>query len=280
METSFTYEFYNAGLRIEELMKFSVSDSAQGKGGYSADDRHGVGSWPMVAPEKDWFIVPAELESGLETVRVNFRRDIMLRHGEKGVVVLDPRHDPAKEDPDKPLSTYPIAPTRELAIERAEKLWEEYTLAVIERHLSDCDMALAAGGRPMKAKGFTKYCFKLHGKVDPGDTYTHAANVAQPGMSADVQAVLSSMQSQQQMMNAILLAVLSGTKPDPALLEALTKPATVPSVPTGNGKPVTSGIATGQIAKPIGDRPDGWDKAKGNTRGKAERNADAEKALA
>ena len=280
MEPGFGYRFYNAGKRISEHLRFSISESSQGKGGYTPGDQQGTGFWPLDAPEKGWFFVPAEMESGNETVRVNFRNDIQAKFGERGVVLLDPRWDVKKEDPDKEVSQYPVAPTEEAVIERAEKIWNLYTLAVIERHLQDSDQALAAGGRPRKATGFTKFCFKLHGKIDPGDTFAHTENLPKPGgVSGDVAAVLAAMQAQQASTNSILLAIASGQKLDPEMLKALMAPPVHQTFGEVSGKPVTSGIATGKINKPVADQADGWEKSTAAPKGKGERAKEAVGAL-
>lgn len=260
----FGYRFYNAGKRINEVLRFSISESSGGKGGYSANDMQGVGYWAIDAPEKSWVFVPAEIQSGTETVRVNFKQDVITKFGQHGVVLLDERHKAENEDPEKPLQ--PIAATEEAVIARAEEIWKLYTLTVIERHLSDCDQALAAGGRPRKAVGFTKFCFKLHGKIDPGDTYAHTENV--PRQDAGIQAQLS-------MLTGLFMALASGQKIDPDTLKGLM-------TPTGatEGTVVTSGIATGKITKPIDTtRADGWDKSTVTGKGKSERSKEAVSAL-
>lgn len=257
MEQGFGFRFYNAGKRISELIKFSTTDSALGQ----AEHGDGISNWPLEAPEKSWFFVPNEVDCGTERIRVTFKDDIRSKFGARGVVLLDPRHDASTEDPERDIT--PVAATEEAVVERAEQLWHLYTLGVIERHLHDSDQALAAGGRPRKASGFTKFCFKLHDKIDPGDTYAHTENVSKGGVSGDVAAVLTAMQQQQANTTAILLAIASGQKLDPEMLKALMTPPT-PAPVIETGKPVTSGIATGTISKPIGDKPDGWAKGVGN----------------
>lgn len=244
MEQGFGFRFYNAGKRISEMLRFSTTDSSLGQ----AEHGDGISYWALDAPEKGWFFVPAEISGGTETIRVTFKDDIQRKFGHMGVVLLDPRHDIASEDPERDLQA--VAAEEDAVIERAEKLWNSYTLSVIERHLSDCDQALASGGRPRKASGFTKYCFKLHGKIDPGDTYAHTANVA---ASAD-----SGVQSQISTLTTLVVALLSGQKLEPEALKAL-----IPQAPAEGGRPVTSGIATGKISKPI-ENADGWVKGTGN----------------
>src|SRR6266702_2535523 len=179
METGFGFKFYNAGKRISELFRFSTTDTSAGQ----AEHGDGTSFWALDAPEKGWFFVPAEISAGSETIRVNFAEDIKRKFGHMGVVLLDARHSRANEDPDKELQTYARAASEAEVIVRAEELWQQYTLSVISSHLSDCDQALSSGGRPRKASGFTKYCFKLHGKIDSGDTFAHAASVPAGGVS-------------------------------------------------------------------------------------------------
>jgi hypothetical protein len=254
MEQGFGYRFYNAGKRISEMIKFSTTNSALGQ----AEHGDGISSWPLEAPEKGWFFVPAEVDCGTETIRVTFKDDIRRKFGYMGVVLLDARHNSGNEDPEKDLQA--VASSEEAVIARAEKLWELYTLGVIEKHLADCDQALASGGRPRKASGFTKYCFKMHGKIDPGDTYAHTADV-KPGND--------------QLLGALTLALIAmakGEKIDTAMLEKAATPS------GASGKPVTSGIATGEIKKPI-TGGDGWEKAKDVPKGKSDRGKEAAAAL-
>lgn len=249
MENRFGFRFYNAGKRISEMIKFSTTDSAAGQ----AEHGDGISSWPLDAPEKEWFFVPLEVKCGNETVRVNFKDDIKTKFGHRGVVLLDPYYDAANEDPEEDKTKYAVAATEEAAVARAEEIWNSYLLVVIERHLSDCDQALSAGGRPRKASGFTKYAFKTLGKVDPGDTYAHTENVKLAGDGGAVQAQLATL-------TALLLALASGQKLEPEAIKALLN-----ITPAGetSGKPVTSGIATGKISKPI-EGSDGWVKGEGN----------------
>lgn len=247
MEQGFGFRFYNAGKRISELIKFSTTDSALGQ----AEHGDGISNWPLEAPEKSWFFVPNEVTCGTEIVRVTFKEDVLRKFGSRGVVLLDPQYDASNEDPEKDLTA--VAATEEAVVERAEQLWHLYTLGVIERHLHDSDQALAAGGRPRKASGFTKFCFKLHDKIDPGDTYAHTENVAKANDSG--------LQSQLSTLTALVIALASGQKLEPEALKALLNVTPAADV---SGKPVTSGIATGTISKPIGDKPDGWAKGVGN----------------
>lgn len=258
-QSGFRYEFYNAGLRHQELMRFSISSSSLG---FNADgnDSHSVGFWSLDAPKQDFFTVPAEIASGNEVLRVNFADDIKRKFGKMGMVLIDSNWDPKEEDPDKEASEYPIAPTKLLAVERGDEIWKLHLRRIVEGHLADCQNAMAAGGAPRAASGFTKKAFSLLGIADPGEQYF--AGLKEAGKTAaggQVNEVLLQMQAQNQAMLGIVLAIAAGQKIDPELLKALApKPG---AVPLGT---VVSGIGTGEIKKPVGE----FDPAKAGLDGK------------
>jgi len=248
MLSDFRYEFYNAGHRIVEMMRFSISASSAG---FNADgnDTHSVGFWPLDAPKEGFFSVPADIRSGNETMRVGFADDIKRRFGRMGVVLVDSKWDPAQEDPDKEASEYPVAPDRDSAVTRGEAIWQLHLRKIVEGHLADCQNAMAAGGAPRAASGFTKRAFKLLGVADPGEQYFAGLKEAgKTAASSDTNNILLQMQMQQQSMMAIVLAMASGQQIDPELLKALVMPAG--KAPVGA---VTSAIATGEIRKPVGE---------------------------
>ncbi len=260
-QSGFYYEFYNAGVRHQELMPFSISATSAG---FNADgnDPHSIGHWSLDAPPEGFFRVPAEIQSGNEMLRVNFAEDIKRKFGKLGMVLIDSKWDPDQEDPDKELSEYPIAPTRELAVKRAEAIWQLHLRRIVEAHLSDCQNAMAAGGAPRAASGFTKKAFKLLGIADPGEQYfaglKEAGKNAAVTASGETNTLLLEMQRQNQAMMSIILAVATGQKIDPELLKALMAPA------AKGPAAVTSGIATGEIKKPVGE----FDPAKAGLDGK------------
>jgi hypothetical protein len=274
----FYYEFYNAGDRIDEHMRFSISASSAG---FNSDDNslQSCGFWRLDAPKESFFKVPAEISSGQEVMRVNFADDIKRRFGTRGVVLIDKKWNPENEDPDTELSQYPMAPTREAAIERGNALWQIYIRKIVEGHLADCQNAMAAGGAPRAASGFTKRAFKLLGVADPGEQYFQGLKEAgKHAASNETSALLLQIQQQNQAMMAVVLAVASGQKIDPDLLKALV---TVPAAKIPLGQP-TSFVATGEVKKPIGEfsaAKAGLDVYDRKTQGRKERAQAAEKEL-
>lgn len=260
MLTDFRYEFYNAGERIDEMMRFSISSSSAGFNA-EGNDSQSVGFWHLNAPAESFFTVPAEMTSGNEVVRVNFATDIKQRLGRQGVVLVDPKWDPAVEDPDEELTKYPVAPNRDLARKRGAEIWQLHLETIVKAHLGDCENAMAAGGTPRAARGFTKKCFKMLGVADPGEAYfkglKHGARPAGNGDASN--SVVLEIQRQNQAMMGIMLAIASGQKIDPEMLKAL-----MPAPGAAPAGPVMSGIATGEITKPMGE----FDPAKAGLDGK------------
>jgi hypothetical protein len=245
------YRFYNAGKKIDEQWLFSISPSSPGfNPGISGTDTHSLGKYPFIAPERSWFFVPSELASGTEIVRVNYPEDAKRKYGKRGIVMLDPRWDPAKEDPDKALESYPLAPTEDLVIERAETLWNLYLEAICSAHLDDVQNAMAQGNRPRAASGFTIHALKLKGYRDPAAEYLQGMregrnNLApQGGSSPEILGLVRSMQQQNQLMMSVMMALASGQKIDPELLKAFQSqemPAPKPPNPSGE-VPVNAGM--------------------------------------
>lgn len=260
--------FYNAGDRIDETWRFS-----QPEGG----DPHFLGYWPFTASKEAWFDVPTEMELQNTTISVQFVKDIKQKFGPRGVVMLDPRWDPTKEDPDGELWKYPLAPTEELVIKRAKDLWQMFLRKVVEAHLADCQSALAAGGSPRSGRGFTARALKLLNVGDPGEQYFMNLQKAPQGnghggVSDDVKAILTSQGQMMQTLTTLIVAQASGEKLDAETIKKLLVPVQTPQT-------LTSGVATGKITKPIEDKPDGLEAYDRKVKPKNERNKAAVAAL-
>jgi hypothetical protein len=261
--------FYNAGYRISEVFAFSLPDGA---------DIHVVGRWAFDVAKESWVDVPIQINVGAQELQVNFWKDVRTRFGARGVVLVDPSWDPAKEDPEGPLEKYAIAPTEELAIERGNALWLRYTRAIVDQHLSDCQNARGAGNSPRAAVGFTKHCLKIHGIEDPADRYFDDLKRGKVGgMSDDMKGVVLQMQQQNSALLAVVMAMATGQKVDPELLKAVVPPATA-QPPAAS----TSFVATGEIKKPLGEfdpKKAGLDGTPTKAAGKGARTAAATKEL-
>jgi hypothetical protein len=216
--------FYNAGDKIDEMFPFSLPDGA---------DIHVIGRWTFQAPKESWISVPSELTVGSNMIHVDFAADVKRRFGKRGVVLLDPRHDPAVEDPDKPLEQYAIAPTEELVIERAEQLWSNYIEEMCRAHFEDVQNAMSSGGAPRKARGFTVHALKLKGYRDPAEDYFMGMKdgKAPQGTSPELVAMFQQQFQQNQTLMAIVLAMATGQKVDPELLKAVVPVPGTPQVP-------------------------------------------------
>lgn len=257
--------FYNAGHRIDETFAFSHPEGG---------DIHFIGRWPLQAPKEGWFDVPTELELQNTTISVQFVRDIKQKFGPRGVVMLDPRWDPAKEDPEAELWKYPFAPTGDLVIARADALWKLYLRKVVAAHLADSESARAAGGAPRSATGFTKNALKMLNIQDPGEEYFLSLQKgvgSNAGVSDDVKAILASQGTMMQTMMALMLQLASGKPLDPEAIKAAMTPVQTPET-------LTSGVMTGK-PKPIENRPDGLEAYDRKVKPKKERNEAAVAAL-
>lgn len=229
------HRFYNAGSKIDEVFPFSLPEGA---------DIHVIGRWNLLAPKEGWFEVPRELMVRDLTIAVQFAQDVKRRFGNRGVVLLDPAYDPSKEDEDKPLESYPVAPTEDLVIERAEKLWDNYLEKICQSHLEDVQNAMSSGGAPRGARGFTVHALKLKGYRDPAQDYFLGMKEGQQGkapagMSAEFTGMMAQMAKQNSLTMSIVLALATGQKIDPELLKQAIAPDVGQPLPPSNGKAAT-----------------------------------------
>ncbi|HLW79112.1 MAG TPA: hypothetical protein VKU44_05875 [Terriglobia bacterium] len=235
--------FYNAGDRIDEVFLFSLPDGPDG---------HVIGHWNFHALKESFLEVPDTIMAQHQEIHVTFAQDIARRFGVRGLVLIDPRHKPGDEDPEKDPPA--IAPTDELAIERGRELWKSYTLSIVQNHLNDCESARAAGGAPRAAMGFTRRCLKLNGVTDPAQQYLDALREGRnPAVASDaVMTAVASMQASQNQMMALVLAIASGQKIEPELVRQLMpQPAPGGTIPQSGTAPQPSGVATGKTAKHV-----------------------------
>lgn len=270
--------FYNAGSKIDEFWSFSISPTAAG---FNTDDNqgaHSIGKWNLIAPERGWFLVPLEIVSGNETMRVNFPEDLKRKFGARGIVMLDPRHNPAKEDPEKPLEQFAMAPTEELVIERAEALWDQYLERICSAHFEDVQNAMAGGNRPRAASGFTVRALKLKGYRDPAADFLQGMRegknaIGQAATSPEMVGIVRAMQEQNKLLTTLVMAVASGQKVDPELLKSALAPSEGPAPqpshapmepPINAGTIDVDGIPHSGLEARINRREDGWVKGEGN----------------
>lgn len=273
------YRFYNAGKKIDEQWPFSISPTSAGFNPEDGQGAHSIGKFNFVAPKEGWTFVPTEIQSGNETLRVNFADDLKRKYGPRGVVMLDPRWDPAKEDPDKDLGSYPMAPTEELVIERAQTLWGLFLDRICSNHFEDVQNAMAQGSRPRAASGFTIHALKLRGFRDPAAEFLQGlkegrqGSAPQAGTSPEMLGVLRGIQEQNKLMMTLILSVASGQKVDPELLKSVMTPSdtAVPpkapapvEVPINAGVIEVDGVAKSSLNARINNREDGYVRGEGN----------------
>jgi hypothetical protein len=262
--------FYNAGDRIEEVLMFSIPNG---------QDVHCIARWPLRAPKDDFFDVPTELEFATtgESISVQFQRDITRKFGARGVIKIDPSYKPEKEEAEEPVTKYPFARNEREAVLRGREIWLVYLRTVVEGHLADCEAARAAGGAPKSARGFTKKALQELNIQDPGEQYFRSLQHGGAGEQAALDPAIAMLQAQNKMMMDLFMAVLAGKQIDP---DALKKLAATPNAVGVNeeGHPVTSGVATGEIKKPI-ENDHGYETLTKGARNRGDRAKDAEKQL-
>ena len=275
------FRFYNAGNKIDEQWSFSISPTSAGFNPEDGNGAHSIGKFLFIAPKRGWFFIPVEIQSGNETIRVNFPEDCRRKYGARGVVMLDANYKAENEDPDKPIETYPIAPTEELVIQRAEALWDLFLEKICSAHFDDVQNAMSLGNRPRAASGFTVHALKEKGYRDPAAEYLQGmregrnGNSPQNGTSPELLGMVRAMQEQSRVMMSVVLAVATGQKVDPELLKAVVGPGDTtaprpqaPAVlepPINAGKvEVVDGAPTSSLNARIANREDGYIRGEGN----------------
>jgi len=288
------YRFYNGGEKIDEQWPFSISPTSAGFNPEDGQGAHSIGKFNFIAPKRSWLFVPSEIQSGNEILRVNFPEDTRRKYGRRGIVMLDPRHDPATEDPDKPLETYPLAPTEDLVIERAGILWDLFLDGICSAHFEDVQNAMSQGNRPRAASGFTIHALKLKGYRDPAAEYLQGMregrNGSSPsqGTSPELLGMVRAMQEQNQLMMSVVLAIATGQKVDPELLKAVAnrgnggpkpEPPKPPVVPENAGVMEVDGTPKTSLEERISRREVGYETAQARVGGRQERAKAAVKEL-
>lgn len=265
--------FYNGGEKFEASLTYSIPNPN--------GDAHSVGRMILTFPKEDFVDVIDEVDPGpgFETIATRFSADLLRNYGKRGLVQVDPRHDPGKEDPERELVAK--APNDAAAIERGAKLWHEYTFAIVQAHLADCDAARSAGGAPRYASGFTKHCLRLHKITDPADRYMDS--LKEGAAPAQNDALIATLQQQMAQTNALvktlLITLASGKKLDAKAIKMLLGDTPQASGDAPAGKPIISGVVTGKVnAKPPKDN--GLEHLKTPVKGKEERAKQAAAAVA
>jgi hypothetical protein len=235
--------FFNAGDKISEVLPYTIP---------TGQDVHCIARWTLTAPKEDFFLVPTEvtIQSTGETLAVQFARDITFKFGTRGVIRIKPDYNAELEDPEKGVEHYPFARNEDEALVRGREIWNVYLRKIIEAHLNDCESARAAGGAPRSAQGFTKRALKLLNIQDPGEQYFRALQNGGAGETRQGDPAIAALQAQNQMMMSLFMQLLQGKQVDPSEVAKLASTPNAVGV-SDKGEVLTSGIATGEIKKPI-----------------------------
>lgn len=218
------YELYNAGLPLEDQIKFSLS---------SDKTDHATGSWKYVHPKQSWITVSTELAlTNDTTLRVEFPTDVIRKYGERGVVMVISESEKKKKFGDGQIPEHqPFATSKEAGVERANDLWNGYTLKIAQNHCDQAMQARATGGLLRKATGFTAYCLKMHNVVDPGD---EMLRLATGGTNAGVEKRVDELEKELKKSSSRLERLLTNPKVL-AALGADEEPEPVRSGPPSKG---------------------------------------------
>jgi hypothetical protein len=275
------FRFYNAGAKIDEQFPFSISPTAAGFNPEDGKGEHSIGKWNFIASSHAWVFVPLELTSGQEIKRVDFPKHVQKKFGHRGVVMLDPQHDPRKEEPDKPLGNYAVAPTEELVIERAEQLWQEFLEQICRSHIADVQAAMSQGNAPRAAAGFTIHALKECGYRDPAQEYFQGlragktSGVPKEGTSPELLGIVKGLAEQSRVTTQLLIALASGKGVDPELLKAIVVPEVSEPVPS----PESPFVRDPSLKARVENRESGYETATLKVGGRAERAKAAAKEL-
>lgn len=152
-----THTLYNAGDRIKEILLYSVKASDK--------EVNWMARREIDAPEHAFFTLEDEVQApqqGSPRIPVYFHQDIVLKHGHRGVILIDPDCNCDADD------DQPYAKTKDEAREKGDRLWHNHLVNTVHNHINLCADVRANGGAPRAASNFTRRAFKLLKLQDPG----------------------------------------------------------------------------------------------------------------
>jgi hypothetical protein len=168
-------KLYNGGDRLKERLLYTIKPEGP-------KDGHSWNAYKDIdAPPHSFFVLPDEIPApskGVARVPVYFHQDMALKHGHRGIVLIDP--DMATDVDDDT----PFARNEDEAKEKGERLWLQHLHNTVQRHLDYCADARAMGGAPKAASAFTRHAFKMLGLIDPATTIFEQ-NVVRNAKSAE-----------------------------------------------------------------------------------------------
>lgn len=173
------FKLFNAGDRLTETLLFSNPDG---------HDIHVICRYSFDAPANGFVLVPEMVQVGNAQVHVQFVDDILKSFADRGVVLIDPTHEPplvheeiydektgetvrraTKQIDTEADDAIPLARSDDEARAKGRRKWVHFCDTKVREHLEQCQQIRASGGVPLAASGFVKRALKLQGIIDPAE---------------------------------------------------------------------------------------------------------------
>lgn len=173
------FKVFNAGDRITETCLFSNPDG---------HDIHVLCRYSFDAPAGGFALIPEMIKVGNAEVHVQFVDDILKNFADRGVVLIDPTHEPplvhedvynektgetnrvaTKQIDQEADDAIPLARSDDEARAKGKRKWIKFCDTKVREHLEQCQMIRSSGGVPLAASGFVKRALRLQGIIDPAE---------------------------------------------------------------------------------------------------------------
>lgn len=151
------HKLYNAGDRIKELMLYSVKAADK--------DLNWIARKEIDLPEHGFSAISDEiaLPNSGQRIPVNFHLDLPMRHGHRGLVLINKEMATDVDD------DTPYARDEKDARAKGDRLWRNHLINTVQRHVDLCAALRASGAAPKAASNFTLRAFRLLGLKDPAE---------------------------------------------------------------------------------------------------------------
>ena len=204
------FKMFNAGDRITETLLFSNPDG---------HDIHVICRYGFDAPANNFVFVPEMIKVLNAEVHVQFVDDILKNFADRGVVLIDPTHEPPlvhedvydeKTGETKRVATkqidqeaddaIPLARSDDEARAKSTRKWLKFCDTKVREHLEQCQQIRASGGVPLAASGFVKRALKIQKITDPAE----AMIVEAQKQTSALESLQGTIAAQQKQIDALL----------------------------------------------------------------------------